>query len=182
MNMNRFFGLLALFVLLPLSRSHSQTAPRIDFFSPQDTVKNVRQVAVRFSDQMVPFGSPRVTTEIFDVDCPEKGTARWADERNWIYDFDRDLPAGVRCEFRVKAGVKTLAGREVTGQQRFSFSTGGPAIRQSNPGEGAESIDEEQIFILQLDAEANEESALANVSFSVEGLVERVGVRIISGR
>ena len=72
MNMNRLFGLLALFVLLPLSRSHSQTTPRIDFFSPQDTVKNVRQVAVRFSDQMVPFGSPKVTTEIFDVDCPER--------------------------------------------------------------------------------------------------------------
>jgi len=104
MNMNRFFGLLALFVLLPLFQSQSQTAPRIDFFSPQDTVKNVRQVAVRFSDQMVPFGSPKVTTEIFDVDCPEKGAARWADERNWIYDFDRDLPAGVRCEFRVKTG------------------------------------------------------------------------------
>src|SRR4030095_5751752 len=141
--MIRVFGLLASFVLLPLFHSHSQTTPPFEFFSPQDTVKNVRQVAVRFSDQMVPFGSPKVTTEIFDIDCPEKGAPRWADERNWIYDFDRDLPAGVRCEFRVRAGLKTLAGRPITGQQRFIFSTGGPAIVQSNPGEGAETIDEE---------------------------------------
>src|SRR5262245_22693634 len=182
MNMSRIFGLLAFLVLLPLFHSDSQTAPRVEFFSPQDIVKNVRQVAVRFSEQMVPFGSPKVTTDIFDIDCPEKGTPRWVDERNWIYDFDRDLPAGVRCEFRVKNSLKTLAGRQITGPQRFSFSTGGPAIVQSNPGEGAEAIDEEQIFILQLDAEAAEDSVLANVSFSVDGLVERVGARIISGR
>lgn len=131
---------------------------------------------------MVPFGSPKGEAEVFDVDCPEKGAARWADERNWIYDFDRDLPAGVRCTFRVKAGLKTLAGREIAEQRLFAFSTGGPAIRQSFPYEGSEYIDDEQIFILQLDAEAAEDSVLGNASFAVEGLVERVGIRVISGR
>jgi alpha-2-macroglobulin len=182
MNVKRLFGLLAFLVVFPLFQAFSQTPPQIEFFSPQNTVKDVRQVAVRFSEPMVPLGSPRVETEVFDIDCQEKGAARWADERNWIYDFDRDLPAGVGCEFRLKAGLKTLAGREVAGQRRFAFSTGGPAIHQSFPFAGNEAIDEEQIFILQLDAEATEESLLANVSFSVEGLVERVGVRIISGR
>ena len=108
--------------------------------------------------------------------------ARWAEERNWIFDFDRDLPAGIRCEFRLKRGIKALSGRELAGAMAYSFSTGGPAIKQSTPYEGTNNIDEEQIFILELDAEATEESVMANVMFSVEGLVERVGARVISGR
>jgi alpha-2-macroglobulin len=178
----RLFGLVISLVFLSFPQALSQTPPRIEIFSPQNIVKDVRQVAVRFSEQMVPFGSPRVESEMFEIDCPEKGAARWADERNWIYDFERDLPAGVRCEFRLKAGLKTLSGQEMTGQRNFSFSTGGPAIRFAYPSEGDTAIDEEQIFILQLDAEAAEDSVLANVNFSVEGLVERVGARIISGR
>ncbi len=178
----RLFGLVISLLFLSFSPAFSQTPPRIEVFSPQNTVKDVRQVAVRFSEQMVPFGSPRVENQIFDIECPEKGAARWADERNWIYDFERDLPAGVRCEFRLKAGVKTLSGRDVAGSRNFAFSTGGPAIRFAFPSEGDTAIDEEQIFILQLDAEAAEDSVLANVNFSVEGLVERVGARIIAGR
>jgi hypothetical protein len=169
--------LISLF-FLSLSSIFSQTPPQVEFFSPQNTVKNIRQVAVRFSEAMVPFGSPRMESQVFDIDCSEKGSARWADERN----FERDLPAGVRCEFSVKAGLKSLAGREITGQRRFVFFTGGPAIRQAYPFEGNTSIDEEQIFILQLDAEAAEDSVLASVNFAVEGLVERIGVRLVAGR
>ncbi len=78
-------------------------AAKVDFFSPQGEVKGVRQVAARFSDVMVPFGDPRLT-EPFDIDCPEKGTARWADQKNWVFDFEHDLPAGVRCSFTVRSG------------------------------------------------------------------------------
>ncbi len=182
MNVKRLVGLPVLLAVFSGFSAFSQTPPQVEFFSPQNTVKNVRQVAVRFSEAMVSLGSPQVDAEVFEIDCPEKGAARWADERNWIYDFDRDLPAGVRCAFRVKAGLRSLAGREIAGQRLFAFSTGGPAIRQSFPYEGSEYIDDEQIFILQLDAEAAEDSVLANASFAVEGLVERVGVRIVSGR
>ena len=180
--MKMFRCLALVLVLLPFSPAHSQTPPQIEFFSPQSTVKDIRQVTVRFSEAMVPFGSPSVTTDIIDVSCPEKGTARWADERNWIYDFARDLPAGVRCEFRLKRAVKTLSGRELGGRTSYEFSTGGPAIRHAHPYEGTGAIDEEQIFVLYLDAEVNEDSIVANANFSIEGLVERVGVRLITGR
>lgn len=110
--------------------------PVIELFSPQGAVKKVRQVTVRFSAPMVPFGDPRLS-EPFAIDCPAKGTARWADSRNWVYDFDQDLPAGLRCEFRLKDGVKTLDGAAIGGDSEFAFSTGGPAIRQSRPFEGA---------------------------------------------
>ena len=94
---------------------------------------------------MVPFGDPSGLIEPFDIDCPEKGTSRWADGKNWVYDFDRNLPAGVRCAFKLKPGLKALSGNAIGGQQDFSFSTGGPAIKASIPYEG-EGIDEEQIF------------------------------------
>jgi hypothetical protein len=155
----------------------AQQQARVELFSPQGTVKQVRQLRARFSEPMVALGDPRAVSAVFDIDCPEKGTARWTDERNWIFDFDRDLPAGVRCEFKLKEGLKTLAGKMISGQQQFSFTTGGPAILSSRPYEGASQIDEEQYFLLELDADAEESSVIANAYFSVEGITERVGIR-----
>src|SRR5512139_3208177 len=60
--------------------------PQVEMFSPQGVVKGVRQVSVRFSEPMVPFGDPQGLMEPFDILCPEKGTSRWADGKNWIYD------------------------------------------------------------------------------------------------
>ena len=182
MKSNGFFGALVSLMLIILSQAQAQAPAWVEFFSPQGTVKDIRQVSARFSEQMVPFGDPRVVVDPFEIACSERGAQRWVDGKNWVYDFDRNLPAGVRCEFRLSADLKTLAGREITGQQSFAFSTGGPAIRSSTPYQGSEHIDEEQVFILELDAEPTEESVLTNVSFSVEGLVEPVGVKIISGQ
>jgi len=156
----------------------AQQPAQVSMFSPQGTVKGVRQVRAKFSDPMVAFGDPAGPVP-FDLNCPEKGTARWADERNWIYDFDRDLPAGVRCEFVLKDGLKSLSGREITGQKRFAFTTGGPAIVTSKPEEGGMQIDEDQFFLLELDADAAEASVLANVYFVVQGIAERVDIRFV---
>ena len=161
-------------------QSSAEPLTVVEIFSPLGEVKNVRQVAARFSEQMVPFGDPRIA-EPFDIQCPEKGKGRWADAKNWVYDFEKDLPAGVICEFFLKSDLKSLSGKAVGGQQKFAFSTGGPAIKEAIPVEGSESISEDQIFILKLDVEADEESILANVFCSIEGLQERVGVRLIQG-
>lgn len=169
-----------LLLLSPLNLLFAEEAAQVELFSPQGTVKKVRQVSVRFSGQIVPFGDPRLV-EPFEIKCPEKGRARWADGKNWIYDFDRDLPAGVICEFNLKPDLKTLAGKPITGQKQFSFSTGGPAILRSEPFQGYEHIDENQIFILELDAEPQEESVVSNVFCSIEGINERVGIKIIKG-
>lgn len=171
--------ILSLFLVFSFCPAYAQGDPHVEIFSPQGVIKGVRQVTARFSEQIVPFGDPRLV-EPFDIKCPEKGQTRWADGKNWIYDFDRDLPAGVTCEFTLKAGFKTVAGRAISGQQQFSFSTGGPAIKMSYPSEGS-GIDEDQAFILLLDAEATEDSVLTNVSCSVEGINERVGVKIVKG-
>src|SRR5437773_8059322 len=93
-------------------------AQEVEFFSPQGEVKAVRQVTARFARPMVPFGDPR-EVDPFAIDCVEKGKGRWADMKNWVYDFDRDLPAGVRCTFTLKQGLTALDGSALVGGQRF---------------------------------------------------------------
>jgi len=154
-------------------------AAGVDHFSPQGEVKGVRQVTARFSDPMVPFGDPRLV-EPFDIDCAATGRSRWADARNWVFDFDADLPAGVACAFALKSGLRTLAGAPLTGEQRFTFTTGGPAIRRALPHEGA-LVDEQQTFILALDAPARDASIAAHAHCEVDGINERIGVRVLAG-
>ena len=160
----------------------AQEGARIEMFSPQGQVKDVSQVSVRFSDQMVPFGDPRSLADPFEIVCSEKGAGRWADGRNWVFDFDRTLPAGIGCEFRLKDEVKTLAGKTIGGQKKFIFTTGGPSIRRGSiPYEGSQ-IEEEQIFILSLDCEPDLDSIRQHVFFSVDGIENNIGIKIIEGK
>src|SRR5512137_3120432 len=129
MNLRRITGLLSALAWYATIPVQAQQQARVDSFSPEGEVRGVRQVTARFSEAMIPFGDPRVVVEPFLITCPEKGISRWIDTRNWSYDFERDLPAGTRCEFTIRLGLKTLAAKEISGKTSFTFSTGGPAIR-----------------------------------------------------
>jgi uncharacterized protein YfaS (alpha-2-macroglobulin family) len=153
-------------------------AAKVEVFSPQGEVKGVRQVSARFSEAMVAFGDPRLA-EPFDVDCPEKGSARWADQKNWVFDFERDLPAGVRCSFKVKPDLKTNGGAPVD-PGAFSFTTGGPAVIEYLPYR-YELADEEQIFILGLDAPARLDSVLQHAYCDVKSVPEKIPVKLVTG-
>ncbi|MFL6582820.1 MAG: alpha-2-macroglobulin family protein [Burkholderiales bacterium] len=165
--------------LLLFALTAAATAAQIDFFSPLGQVKNVRQVSVRFSEPMVAFGDPRLP-EPFDIECPARGTGRWADQKNWVFDFAHDLPAGVRCSFRLKSDVMSLAGDTLAADQVFEFNTGGPSILEKLPYEGT-NIDEEQIFLLGLDAAVTSQSILENTYCDVRGVTERIPVRVLGG-
>ena len=39
-----------------------------------------------------------------------KGTGRWTGEKQWIFDFESDLPPGVRCTVTRVAGFKSPSG------------------------------------------------------------------------
>lgn len=153
----------------------------VEQFTPQGTVKDVRQVTARFSEPMVPFGDLRDVAAPFAIDCPEPGTARWVDSRTWAYDFADDLPAGVRCSFAARDGLRSLAGEPLTGPARFAFSTGGPAVESTLPSDGSDRIEEEQVFVLALNGEPTADSVLAHAGFDIDGVAERVGVELISG-
>jgi len=166
--------------LLPflLAAATAVPAAQVEVFSPQGEVKGVRQVSARFSEAMVALGDPRLA-DPFDIDCPEQGAARWADQKNWVFDFERDLSAGVRCSFDVKPGLKTLAGAPVE-QQRFSFTTGGPAVIEQMPWRYGQ-IDEEQVFLLGLDAPVREHTVVEHAWCDASGIAEKIGVRVVTG-
>ncbi len=165
-------------VLLGCAHAFADDAA-VELFSPQGEVKGVRQVVARFASAMVPFGDPRPATP-FDIDCAEPGVARWIDSRNWVFDFDRDLPAGVRCTFMLKPGTVDLGGQAVAAAS-FAFTTGGPAILETMPWEGSTAIDENQVFILGLDARATAASVQQHAYCDVTGRAERIPVRIVTG-
>ncbi len=154
--------------------------PRVASFSPLGTAKQVQQVAVTFSEAMVPFGDPGRATAPFRIECPAAGTARWIDERSWVYDFPAALAPGLRCRFELIPGLATLAGKPLGGTRSFEFSTGGPAVLESNPWEGS-AISDDQAFLLRVDAEPTPESLAKSVVFAVAGSRDAVGVRIVTG-
>ncbi|MBI1397903.1 MAG: alpha-2-macroglobulin [Betaproteobacteria bacterium] len=153
---------------------------RVVSFSPQGEVKGVRQVVARFDSPMVPFGAPALL-EPFEIACDAPGSGHWIDDRSWVYDFDRDLAAGVRCSFSLRPGVHDLAGTALP-PAAFEFTTGGPTVLESVPWQGDESIDENQVFVLGLDAPATPASILRFAWCDVSGRQDRVPVRVVTGK
>lgn len=170
---------LATLLLLVLAPSLTSAAS-ITSFSPQGAVKAVRQATARFSDPMVKFGDPRLSDPM-DIACEARGKGRWADDRNWVYDFEQDIPAGVSCTFTVKEGLEALNKEPITGEKIFSFTTGGPAIRATLPYEGS-IVDEDQVFLLGLDAPATKASIEAHAYCAVKNLAERLPLKVIEGK
>jgi hypothetical protein len=156
-------------------------AANVVSFSPQGTTRAVRQVVARFSTDMVALGDPRLA-DPFAIACDAPGRGRWVDTRSWSYDFATDLPAGLGCSFTLQRDLRDLAGAPVSAPKPFRFDTGGPAILASLPLEGAQAIDEEQAFLLKLDAPATADSIRANAHCVVEGLAEAVPVVVIEGQ
>jgi uncharacterized protein YfaS (alpha-2-macroglobulin family) len=173
-------GLSALLLALLASAAQPLAAPaQVTLFSPQGETRQVRQVTARFGAPMVALGDPR-GADPFEINCAAKGTGRWADGRNWVYDFDEDLPAGLDCRFMLRADLKTLAGGLLTGQKDFGFDTGGPAVRATLPGL-YDQVDEEQVFVLKPDAVATSDSVRQHARCAIEGVGEEVPVEVLEG-
>ncbi|MGQ3170636.1 MAG: alpha-2-macroglobulin family protein [Methylophilus sp.] len=176
--------MILLSLLLLTDSVHAAPAPAsaavtVQSFSPQGEIKAVRQVSARFSEAMVAFGDPRLEAP-FEIACPVAGNGHWADGRNWLYDFDADLPAGLKCTFTPKPAFKSLTGVALEAKS-FSFTTGGPAIQISHPYEGYGAIDEEQVFLLGLDALVDMDSVKKHAACSITGVGDRIPLKIIEG-
>ncbi|MFT4174540.1 MAG: MG2 domain-containing protein, partial [Rhodocyclaceae bacterium] len=175
----RLLGIASLAALvLMVPPSVAVDTARVTSFSPQGEVKAAHQVVARFSDPMVAFGDPRPPAP-FDIDCAATGSGHWIDARAWAYDFAADLPAGLNCRFTLRNALTTQAGEPVA-PASFSFTTGGPAVRSSLPGEGDE-VDEQQVFLLGLDAPASSETLRGNAYCMVADVGERIALEVIEG-
>ena len=160
---------------------------QITSLSPQGEVAQVRQVVAKFSEAAVNFGDPKAAAPL-TISCSDaqstgsasKGNGRWVSEREWAFEFERDLPPGIACKLLLKSALKSIKGIELTGPASYQFNTGGPFVQNIQPYPG-QTIDEDQFFTLQLNGPATLASVQANLWCSVEGLGERVPVRLIEG-
>ncbi len=178
----RFRG--ALLTLALLATGAAAQALTITSLSPQGEVARVRQLVAKFDSAAVRFGDPKAAAPL-TVSCDDaeagKGTGRWTGDREWVFDFARDLPPGVRCTATLKSGFKSPSDVELTGQKTYQFSTGGPFVRYIQPST-YQSIDEEQFFTLTLNGGATLESVKQNVWCVASGVGERIPVRLIEGK
>jgi hypothetical protein len=128
--------------------------------TPQGEVAQVRQVVAKFDSAVITFGDPKAPAPL-ELRCSDaqvsKGTGRWTSEREWVYDFERDLPPGVRCTAHIKSDFKSASGAPLKGAASYQFNSGGPFVQQIRPGT-YEPIEEEQYFVLQLNGPATPES------------------------
>ena len=162
----------------------SAQAFQITSLSPQGEVARIRQVAVKFDEAAVSFGDPKVAAPV-TLSCSDaqagKGTGRWTTEREWVFDFEADLPPGIACTVQVRQGLKSAKGPVITGTTSYKFNSGGPFVQSIRPYPDSQ-IDEEQFFTLQLNGPATPASVLAHMGCAVDGLGERVPVRLIDGK
>jgi len=99
---------------------------------PVKTQRDVRQVRMRFSDDVATLGNDRAgdAATVVCSDADLKAVGHWIDARNWVGEFPRMLPDGVVCTVRPQP-VSDLKGQPVAMPAPWRFDTGGPlaAIR-----------------------------------------------------
>ncbi len=174
---------LAAWVFAIASPSPSAWALQITSLSPQGEIAQVRQMVVKFDQAAVIFGDPKATSPV-NLSCSDarasQGSGRWVSEREWAYEFESDLPPGVRCTVQPNTAFKGPKAEAISGTTKFAFNTGGPFVRRISPSTGTR-IDEEQFFVLELNGAAAPATLANNIWCTVEGVGEKVGVRMIDG-
>lgn len=162
--------------------SSAAQAVQVSSLVPQGEVARVRQVVAKFDEAAVRFGDAGAAAPL-SVSCSDaqaaKGSGRWVNEKQWVFDFENDLPPGVRCTVSRVPGFTVPSGQPLAGTASWRFNTGGPFVRSIRPGGGT--IDEEQIFLLQLNGAATPQSVQDNIWCAAEGLGERIPVNLVEG-
>jgi hypothetical protein len=173
--------LLGISLLASMCAAH---AFQISRFSPQGQVSPINQVVAKFDQAVVTFGDPKAPAPMrIECNTPEaaKGTGRWLSANEWVFDFDQELKAGTFCTALVNSGIKSASGADYTGTSSYKFNSGGPFVQQIWPYPDTP-VDEEQAFVLQLNGPATLASVQANLWCAVDGLGERVAVKLIDGK
>ena len=121
-------------------------------FSPQGDVSKVGQVVVQFDAPAVRFGDPKAAAPV-NLQCSDaqaaRGTGRWNSDKEWVFDFAQNLPAGVRCTAQLNPQFKSVSGGALTGAASYQVQTGGPQVARIAP-DTYEEVDEQQYFALRL--------------------------------
>lgn len=155
--------------------------------APEGDVDQVQQWLLRFSDPMIALGDARAAAPA-RLSCQgsvPRHSGRWQNERSYSFDFETALPPGTRCTVTLVDELRDAAGKPVDGragpqpvQREARIATGGPRITRSRPYEGSE-VEEEQHFVLTLNGPVDFETVESNAYCIVQGLAERVPLKLL---
>lgn len=150
--------------------------------TPEGEVGQVREIRARFDEDMAPLGDARVAQMPISISCDggsAAGSAQWATQRELLWRLDKELPVGARCTVRLAAGLKSLGGSSAKGNiGPWKLSVPGPRMESIQP---YNNIEEEQHFVVRFSGAPTPQSVLENVWCSMDGVGERIPVRIIEG-
>jgi len=148
---------------------------------PEGEVGQLANVVVRFKESVKPLGDLRGEAPVTLRCTPDgvaSGTGRWTNDKEWVFDFKRPLPAGARCVVQASESfVPTAPGVSPTwtGKREFKFFIGAPTVQRTDPWEGSQ-IEESQRFLLQLSGPVRESSLASGMWCESKVLGERIPV------
>ncbi|MEO7497897.1 MAG: hypothetical protein ABIT83_12170, partial [Massilia sp.] len=120
---------------LLLAVSHLATAaPTLIDFGPTGLTRDVRQVRLRFSEDMMALGDS-AAQDAATVSCGQgrqKAAGHWIDGRNWVGEFEQPLPDGVACAV-TPAALTSVKGEPLAAPAPWAFNTGGPRAELIDP-------------------------------------------------
>ena len=154
-------------------------AAGLESFTPLGEQIEARQVHARFTAPMTAMGGGEAAAP-FRAECGAPGSGQWLDERTWSYEFERPPQVGASCRFIPRAGLTALDGEPVAMAAEYAFSIAGPRVLWSLP-RATDVVDEDQVFVLMLNAAAQPESVLTHARCEIQGIHEQVPVERLRG-
>jgi alpha-2-macroglobulin len=167
-------------VFLTVCISLPTLAAELSRFTPEGEVGGVAEVRAKFSKPMVALGDRKAAAP-FVIDCAVPAQSYWDDDSQWVYAFEKNLPAGIKCVFTPKPKLQTFTGETIRAKASYAFSTGGPRIVSSQPSIGS-IVEEHAAFILTLSSPVDLASVQAKAYCALEGVSERVPLKILQGK
>ena len=158
--------------------SFGDGAPQVVLATPGIGNGAIERFTIRFSQPMVALGDPRAAGPL-EVICATSGEGRWVDQQTYVWEFATPLPGGTTCEMKTRAGLKSVTGYPLGGQQVFRVDAGGPVARAVLPAGRGDGIEEDQVFLVAANMPATPASIAANAYCAVDGIGEKIAVDVM---
>lgn len=150
----------------------------VSSFSPTGVAKNIKQIQISFSEDVVARGSLASSADPGVLMCSEAGKGRWLSPNQWVFDFTRVLPSGTVCRFEISDQLKSVSGAAISGTRRYEFSTGGPSLVSVSPY----SLTTDASILLTFDVPVKTDSVLQHGYFSVVGVNSRIELDLMPAK
>ncbi len=165
----------AILLILPITAS-ANTPPSVLTATIGTDGSAISRFTLRFSEPMVPLGKGDAP---MSMECVVPGEGRWTDTETFVWEFEKPLPGNTTCTAELKPGLKTSAGRALTGTRSFPIDSGGPFARAVLPREGNSGIEEDQTFFVATNGPVSRASIASGAYCSVDGIGERIPVDLL---